>query len=85
MFRPLGHLQVDSKIVGGKYHRQHFMLHINNNYMFRPLGHFQVDSKNEISSVPNIYVYHLLHYLDCIQQETVLELCRCHIFHSVPI
>jgi hypothetical protein len=31
MFLPLGHLQVDSKIVGGKYHIQHFMLHINNN------------------------------------------------------
>jgi hypothetical protein len=22
MFRPLGHLQVDSKIIGGKYHIQ---------------------------------------------------------------
>jgi hypothetical protein len=31
MFRPLGHLQVDSKIVGGEYHIQHFMLHINSN------------------------------------------------------
>jgi hypothetical protein len=31
MFWPLGHLQVDFKIVGRKYHIQHFMLHINNN------------------------------------------------------
>jgi hypothetical protein len=37
-------------------------------------------------SVPNIYVYHLLYCLDCIKQETVLELCWCHhiSFPSVP-
>jgi hypothetical protein len=30
MFRPVGHLQVDSKIVGEKYHIQPLVLHINN-------------------------------------------------------
>jgi hypothetical protein len=31
MFRPLGHLQVGSRIFGGKTLVQHLVLHINNN------------------------------------------------------